>query len=248
MSQANFSDDAKSVVQAIQDGVRTETIDVDGKEFVTRPVYLPPEKPDVGALYISTLDGLIEYLNQNVDDHVHDELVVVVNSPRSVSVYRQIESSQDNRTLWLNAEYEVEGFPFGRFIDHEQFMVAAQALVCQTDERDQLMKFIGNLTTANVTNSIDDGTSQSVVVETGVRKSTVELPNPVRLAPMRTFAEVNQPYSPFVLRVRQQREGQMPEIALFEADGGLWRIDAIKHIKNYIAVNLAEDVNIPVIG
>jgi hypothetical protein len=43
----------------------------------------------------------------------------------------------------------------------------------------------------------------------------------VKLAPYRTFPEVKQALSQFVLRARNQ--GETIELALFEADGGRWR-------------------------
>ena len=249
MSQANFSDDATSVVKAIQNGVVTDTIIVDGETFTTRPVFIPPVAPNTARLEVSTLDGLIEYLNENVDRHAAVGLMVVAGDPRSVTVLGQIGGAKETRVNWLEAEYTVDAFPFGKFISHEEFVVAAQCLlVDDAGDIRQLLTYIGNLTAAQITTSTDDGVSQTVVVESGVRKSAVELPNPVNLAPRRTFAEIEQPSSPFVLRVRQTRDGQMPEIALFEADGGLWRIEAIKRIKKYIAENLNEDLQIPVIG
>lgn len=246
MSQANFSDDAGSVVEAIQAGVKTETIDVDGKEYVTREVFLPPEKRDVYAIKIYSLEGLVEYLNQKVDGLEASKLVIVVNSHFSVSVYRQVDDVKDSRTHWIHADYESEGFTFGRHLDTETFMVQSQALIVDAHDRAELLKLVGNLTTAAVQTSTDNGISQTVTVETGVRKSNVELPNPVTLAPRRTFPEVEQPESPFVLRVKQSREGMMPEIALYEADGGLWKLKAIKNIKEYLKSNLK--VEIPVIG
>lgn len=249
MAEANFSNDATSVVKAIQDGVETQIINVGGNDFVTRPVFLVPEKPNAAALDISTLDGLVEYLTENVDSHNFTDLVIIVNNPRSVSVRRQIEGVKENRVTWLEADYDVDNFPFDHFIDHGQFMVAAQSRIVDTQDRANLLKFIGNLTTAQISTSTDDGVSQSVVVESGVRKTSVELPNPVNLAPRRTFPEVAQPASPFVLRVRQSREGQMPELALYEADGGLWKTEAIGHIKKYIKTKLeSQDILIPVIG
>ncbi len=246
MSQASFSDDAVSVVEAIQDGVKTETIMVESETFTTRPVYLVPEKPDVRPLRINSLDGLIEYLNENVDDHKEDNMVIVVNSPKSVDVFYQVIFAKDSRTKWLEATYSIDEFPFGKYLSHEEFMVAAQCLLCESHDRETLLKYIGNLTTAQISNSVDNGISQTVIVETGVRKSAVELPNPVTLAPHRTFAEITQPTSPFVLRVRQSREGQMPEIALYEADGGLWKLNAIDSIKKYIANKIEH--KFPVIG
>lgn len=246
MSQANFTDDATSVVKAIQDGVETAVLKIGELEYTTRPVFFPPEKSNGKALQITTLDGLMEYLNQNADAHDSSKLIIVVDSPRSVSVYSQTGSAQEARMEWLECEYEVEPFPFGRYLDHEQFMVHAQALLCDDGDRADLLRYVGNLTTARIQTSTDDGISQTVVVETGVRKADVELPNPVELAPYRTFSEINQPPSPFVVRVKQSKEGLMPEIALFEADGGLWKIDAITEIKRYLKAKL--ETPIPVIG
>lgn len=246
MSQASFNDDAKSVVKAIQDGVDTAIIQIDGKEFVTRPVYLPPEKTNVGVLQIYSLEGLVEYLNQEVDADARGKITIVVNSPRTVSIRSQVANEKETRITWIDGDYETDTFPFERYLDHETFMVKAQALIVDSHDREKVLKLVGNLTTAAVQNSTDNGTSQTVVVETGVRKSDVELPNPVILAPRRTFPEVEQPESPFVLRVKQSREGLMPEIALFEADGGLWKLKAIQNIKKYLKDSLKEEF--PIIG
>lgn len=246
MSQANFSDDAETVVEAIQNGVKTDKIEIDGQIFTTRPVFHPPQQKEVAEITVHSLEGLVEYLNKQVDEHTDEKLLIVINSPKSVSIYRQVSSRTDLRTEWLEAKYELEGFPFGRFHDHESFVIQAQTLIVETESRNNLLKYIGNLTTALVQTSVDDGISQTVTIEQGVRKSEIELPNPVVLAPRRTFVEVDQPDSPFVLRVKQSREGQMPEIALFEADGGLWKLAAIQNIKDYLKSEL--EAEIPIIG
>ncbi len=246
-NQTSFSDNAPSVVKAIQDGVETAVITIEGIDFTTRPVFLPPAKETIDFLQISSLDGLAEYINQNIDEKAIKNLLIVINSPRSVSVYEQADAPEGKRLCWLDADYQTDGFPFERFLDHEEFMVKVQALIVP-DEADitELLALVGNIKAAAVQTSLDDGVSQTVTIEKGVRKSEVDLPNPVRLAPRRTFPEVVQPVSPFVLRVKQPRDGAMPEIALFEADGGLWKIQAIASIKEYLNEKLKEDI--PVIG
>lgn len=66
------------------------------------------------------------------------------------------------------------------------------------------------------------------------RVEEISVPNPVFLAPFRTFREITQPLSPFVLRMKQGREGGLPTVALFEADGGKWKLDAIQFIRDYL--------------
>ena len=62
------------------------------------------------------------------------------------------------------------------------------------------------------------------------------------LAPMRTFCEITQPVSPFVLRVQ---EG--PAVALFEADAGEWRNAAVRGIKDYLTMML-DGLNVVIVA
>ena len=58
--------------------------------------------------------------------------------------------------------------------------------------------------------------------------------------------EVDQPVSPFVLRLRGGGNGSLPSCALFEADGGKWRLAAIENVKAWLASRLPASV--PVYG
>ena len=65
----------------------------------------------------------------------------------------------------------------------------------------------------------------------------VIVPNPVELAPYRTFLEVEQPSSSFIFRMKNGPRG-----AIFEADGGAWRNQAILNIKEYLTKELAGEI------
>ena len=84
----------------------------------------------------------------------------------------------------------------------------------------------------------DDGITQRVTAKAGVaRVAVVDLPNPVELYPYRTFLDVEQPASKFVLRIKADKD-EGPRCALFEADGGAWRATAVETIKSYMVDNL----------
>ena len=68
-------------------------------------------------------------------------------------------------------------------------------------------------------------------------------PNPVTLRPYRTFTEVAQPSSQFVLRINKDAE-----LALFEADGGKWKLEAIKNIADYLKTGLEDQDNITILA
>ena len=60
----------------------------------------------------------------------------------------------------------------------------------------------------------DDGVGQTVTAKSGVTRTTkVDVKNPWMLAPFRTFPEVAQPESPFILRMDKDSQ-----CALFEGD------------------------------
>jgi len=60
--------------------------------------------------------------------------------------------------------------------------------------------------------------------------------------PFRTFREVLQPASPFVLRVQAGAQGGLPTVGLFEADGGAWRLSAVEGIRGWLAHELPDSI------
>lgn len=78
------------------------------------------------------------------------------------------------------------------------------------------------------------------------RVENVVIPPRVKLAPYRTFIEIEQPESEFVFRARKADD--LPHFALFEADGGAWRIESMKRIKAYLENKLKDMENVVVLG
>jgi hypothetical protein len=58
----------------------------------------------------------------------------------------------------------------------------------------------------------------------------------VPLRPYRTFQEVEQPESEFLVRIREGK--QENEIGLLEADGGMWKLAARQTVKAYLQERL----------
>ena len=94
------------------------------------------------------------------------------------------------------------------------------------------MKLAGNIEKKNRQTFSDDGRTQVATMTVGVAsKADVIVPNPVELIPYRTFVEVQQPASKFVFRINDG--GNEPVFKLIEAEGGLWKNEAIANIKQY---------------
>ena len=137
-------------------------------------------------------------------------------------------------------------FHYSQYMDQEDFIIGLQSKFIPTDQIKQMLKIVGNVKSEKVLSSADDGVSQSVEGRKGINfAEKIGIPNPVKLKPFRTFIEVPQPESNFIFRARDgRRDGEMPTFALFEADGGFWKIDAMNEIKKYLDLELKDVVSI----
>lgn len=136
------------------------------------------------------------------------------------------------------ATAEVPRFNYGDFYDAESFNIALQSKFLDTEDKATILQVVGNLKEDAVRTMTDDGVSQVTAVRTGVATvADVKVPNPVTLRPFRTFIEVDQPESRFIFRMREGGR-----CAIFEADGGAWKLAAKKNIYNYLKEQLDKEV------
>ena len=205
-----------------------------GQTFSDKKLHVV-EEPTAEPFKVHTLSGLVDYLKSKKDGP--DSVIVHVVSPTEVTVQSPLNHDR-NRDFFLKAEALIPEFRFDRFYDTESFNIKLQSVFLKNEDRDIMLKVVGNIKEEMVNSIGDDGTSQSVVAKAGVASvANVRVPNPVLLAPYRTFNEVNQPESNFVFRMRSG-----PECALFEADGGVWKNQAIENIREYLEASLEEEI------
>ncbi|MFI8709905.1 hypothetical protein ACIGHG_23335 [Bacillus sp. NPDC077411] len=224
----------KEAIQYIVGLGNTRIEELNGQQFSTQPLHVV-EQPTVRSLTINSLSGLVDYIKSEFDgDH---QLMIHVKSPTSVSCFTQINYDY-NRSTFVQAEALLPHFSFERFHDAESFNISLQSAFVKNDDRDVMLKVVGNIKEESVNQVGDNGVSQSVVARTGVATvGDVLVPNPVALKPFRTFVEVDQPESDFVFRMKSG-----PTCGLFEADGGAWKLQAIENIKKYLIEKLATEI------
>lgn len=126
------------------------------------------------------------------------------------------------------------------YYDQECFLIELQANFVETDDLITIMQVAGNIKSGTTANYSDDGVSQKTTIKTGVELADVIVPNPVKLRPYRTFAEIEQPESSYVFRIKDAERG--PAFKLVEADGGLWKNAVMKKIKEYLEFELSEEL------
>lgn len=199
--------------------------------------------PVAATLKVSTLTGLVDYIKANVDE-LKDELLIQVKSYDEVRLFSKLNIDRD-RELYIQAEAILpNNIRYNSFVDTETFNIMLQSSFVDTGDKAVLLKYTGLVQDEAVKSTGDDGVSQQVTVKTGVASvGQAIVPNPVSLAPYRTFPEVEQPTSKFIFRMQSG-----PRAAIFEADGGAWRNAAIINIKNYLEKELEEIINVSVIA
>lgn len=199
--------------------------------------------PVASKLTVSTLTGLVDYIKSKLDT-LPEKLLIQVKSPSKVDLYSPLNADRE-REQYISAEAILpNNVQYERFLDTERFNIMLQSAFVDNKDKSILLKYTGLVQDDAVKTIGDNGVSQAVTIKTGVASvGQAEVPNPVTLAPYRTFPEIIQPESKFIFRMK---EG--PSAALFEADGGAWRNQAILGIKEYLKEALKDNENVEIIA
>lgn len=226
-------------------GLKTPVItEIDGNTYSDKPLNRISYVPYAKTIGMKTLTSLVEYIKANIDS-MSERMIVHVISPTEVHLYSSLDADRKREYL-VEVNAELPDFRFGSFIDHENFVIALQSKFVPNEDRDLVLKFAGTVEDGTVAEYGDDGVTQKATIKTGVAsKADAVVPNPVNLIPYRTFLEVQQPASDFIFRMKSSCGVQC---AIFEADGGAWKNEAMSRIKNYLALELSEYPHFTVIS
>jgi len=205
---------------------------------IRTPEQIPPQ-----TFVINNLKGLMDYTCQL--EQYSKGLFFAVKSPTEVSLMSSIDPENDNvQFTFATAIMQMDNYKFNVYQELEFFIIDLLSRFEPNKDRDNVIEKLSHLANEHVIQNTDDKFSQSLQIKTGLTtKANVIVENPITLQPFRTFREVNQPESKFILRYRNK--GNTIEAALFEGDGGQWKLDAIKNIKDWLSGNASP---IPVIG
>lgn len=214
-----------------------ETYEIGTQTFSSQKLHLVPEDTP-NALHVRSLSGLVDYLISSFDkDSLSEQKMVHIVSPTEVIAFSTFNRDYQ-RNEYIKATAMLPSFSFDRWYDSEEFNIKLQSSFCKNDDRNIMLQVVGNIREENVRQVGDDGVSQAVQAKVGIATvATVQVPNPVVLAPYRTFVEAGQPESEFIFRMKNG-----PSCALFEADGGAWKLAAMKNIKEYLSAALEQEI------
>lgn len=217
--------------------MKPEVIEIDGKTYCTKNLTRYDIKPKAETIAAKTLTSLVDYITEKSDE-LRESMILHVFRPDVVRLYSGLDEERERETLFV-AEAEIPYLKFDSWTDQERFIIDLQANFKENDDLRLLLKVAGSVEAKSVANYGDDGVSQKATISSGIASRTdVVAPNPVNLIPYRTFLEVEQPASNFVFRISDKGSG--PAFKLIEAEGGLWKNEAMENIKSYLQERLAD--------
>lgn len=224
---------------------------IEGMKFSDRKIepVRPHKMPRQELFKVNTISGLCEWLLSSDGDEARKSCVVHVVDHKTINVFSSPDPYYRERHSYIQAEATVDVFPFGKFMSIEEFVIKTSSLFVMTDNLQSMLKVVSSISSTDTLTVEDDGISQKVSIQNEVRRiAKVEISPFQQLRPNRTFAEVEQPESRFLLRMRAKgvAAGELPTVALFEADNAAWKIEAMGSIQQMIFSMLID--NEPVDG
>jgi hypothetical protein len=215
--------------------------EVNGQTYSDRILYpVKPYVPTPEKINITSLDSVVKLVKAEAEklmSHDGTPVFVRVDTPRKVSVFSGC-ADEFKRHYFYEATCDVPDFYEG-FRSHEKAIIELQSQYAEGEGREYLLGLLSSISKESNVSTNDNGVSQTVQARSGVSLlQTVPVKPRVSLRPYRTFLEVEQPESQFLLRLNDKGE-----VGLFEADGGMWKMQAKKNVCTYLESGLSELVS-----
>ena len=218
----------------------------------------PPRDP---KYTLTTLEGLVAFIKDGPDGMLESPtpnddlspvqpLVIHVRTPTLVELDTAIKGPWRERdTLVTCQPVGLPNITLERFMDPESFLIMLMTAFKDGGDRAEVVKLVGTLETEAITNLSDDGFTQKATARTGVAHvGQASVKNPITLLPFRTFAEVDQPASQYVIRLKGGGDKNLPHVALFPICDGKWQAKALANVKADLEKRLKEaKISLPVI-
>ena len=232
----NLREALQYVVGLSIEAEKTEVLQINGKTYADKNLTRYDKVPKADRIKAATLTSLVDYIHQCNKEFPGSMIIHIVN-PTRVLLMSTLDKEREREVLF-ETNAEISEFRFDQWYDQEHMMIDLQANFQKNEELELILKAVGNIEKRNGQEYSDDGVSQVATMKTGIAtKADVIVPNPVELIPFRTFQEVEQPASKFVFRIGDK---EVPAFKIVEAEGGIWKNEAISNIKSFLLERLSD--------
>ena len=229
----------REFIEKIEDMTGPKIVETAQGAFSDKRLYRIEDRL-VDTTKLSSLSGLVTMMKQEMNSYDKPLFVRVV-SPEQVDVLGTVRCDMQRERPYV-AYAKFNSFDFDSYMSIENMIINLKSRFAPTEDRDYLVQLLGNITDQQSVQTKDDGITQSATVKSGIQLVGEQRIKPiVTLKPYRTFLEVEQPESEFLIRLKDGRA------ALFEADGGAWEREAVKNVADKLRELLADVQNVHII-
>lgn len=233
----------KAAIEKIQEmAAKPERFSIDGHDYIMTPdggyTEIKPELEYPELITLCSLDALVQFVKSEALN-INDQVFITIPNHETVSCFTHpIPELRFNRVyLYIAKATDVPGWNEEVKMGFEEAMIALRTRFTPTPDTDYALRLLSSITTGGKVTFNDNGVATSIVTQKGIAlQENTEIRPIVRLSPYRTFQEVPQPESQFLIRVSERA------ITIVEADGGMWKLQARRNVMQFLAAELAEEI------
>lgn len=192
----------------------------------------PKYKPE--PISVTGLDSICK-LVKNEAKAVGRKIFIRIAAYNQVSVFSTYDDQYERAYLY-RCEADTPRVSVDRYMPYEKAVIELRSLYIPNEGSEYLLNLLGSISSESKVTSSDNGVTQTVEAKSGISLlQNVQVKPRVNLRPFRTFIEVDQPESEFLLRISGNGE-----IGLYEADGGVWKLEATRNVAAYFEKELKD--------
>lgn len=219
-------------------GEHTYIADDRGGYSEVRPeVDLPDEKA------LASLDALVKLVKAEALVLYGGPVFITVQKHDHVKAFLRPLVEKDGRCkrplLYHALAVDVPGWGDEEMLPFDMATVALQTRFQASEDRDYAVELLSNISAGAEIQHLDDGITTYVTTKKGAAiKGQPKAVKPlVKLRPYRTFQEVEQPESLFLIRLEEDH------VTFRAADGGMWKLTARQTVAAWLTEQLRAEVD-----
>lgn len=229
-----YNSENSEVAKIIETARENQIVEVNGEKYSNNHFYKVKEEPILSTLNFTSLESLAEFVNDDINTHdVLSTPIIQIDEDHKVLLLNMPELETLKRTVVVRVENPLKPFNFNKYLDVETMIIQLQTKFVRTENVEKLLKLISSIGTTEKVDLRDNGISQTINIKKGVSAASLEdvdLPNIIKLCPIRIFTEASQIESNFLFRIKDF-DGEL-KLALMDIDPTSWKLQASKSIKD----------------
>lgn len=227
----------KSALQYLVGLKDNKTYNFDGYTYSDHELHrIEPPHYSKKSIEFGSLDAIVKMIRTELPEYRNMPLFIHVENHKTIYVFTRTDEREEREFPYI-AKCKDTDFREG-WREQQEAIIELRSRFIPNEDSDYLINLISRINNDQGVKSEDNGVSQTVTTKQGVSLMQTEAVKPrLSLIPFRSFREVPQPESEFILRLDDKGR-----IGLFEADGGIWKIEAKINIQHFFEEELKEEI------